>query len=164
LSGTFEEEHIMATRNPNDPRDDDSYRANDPYRPIDPTRPDIEDDGLLRASRLDKGLQPDPELAEGPASNGKIVIAAIAIAVLLGAVFYGLNNSTMQRNGTSSTAQKAAPATAQNTAPASPQAAPSPTPGGNTAQNTKPGTTTGAAPSQTPPPSNPPGNPAPANK
>ena len=160
----------MATRNPNDPREpyrgDDSPRANDPYRPIDPTRPDLEDFGLLRASRLDNDLQPDPELAGGPASNGKIVIAAIAIAVLLGAVFYGLNNSTMHQNGTSTTAQKAAPATAQNTAPASPQAAPSPTPGGNAAQNTKPGTTTGAAPSQTPPPPapNPPGNPAPANK
>ena len=156
----------MAIRNTNDPRepyrDDDTSRANDPYRPIDPTRPDIEDDGLLRASRTDNELQPDPELAEGPASSGKIVIAAIAIAVLLGAVFYGLNNSTMHQNGTSSTAQKAPPATAQNTAPAPPQAAPSPTPGGNT----KPGTTTGAAPSQTPPPpaSNPPGNPAPANK
>jgi len=156
----------MAIRNPNDPRepyrDDDTSRANDRDRPIDPTRPDIEDDGLLRASRTDNELQPDPELAEGPASSGKIVIAAIAIAVLLGAVFYGLNNSTMHQNGTSSTAQKAPPATAQNTAPAPPQAAPSPTPGGNT----KPGTTTGAAPSQTPPPpaSNPPGNPAPANK
>ena len=156
----------MAIRNPNDPRepyrDDDTSRANDRYRPIDPTRPDIEDDGLLRASRTDNELQPDPELAEGPASSGKIVIAAIAIAVLLGAVFYGLNNSTMHQNGTSSTAQKAPPATAQNTAPAPPQAAPSPTPGGNT----QPGTTTGAAPSQTPPPpaSNPPGNPAPANK
>ena len=156
----------MAIRNPNDPRepyrDDDTSRANDRYRPIDPTRPDIEDDGLLRASRTDNELRPDPELAEGPASSGKIVIAAIAIAVLLGAVFYGLNNSTMHQNGTSSTAQKAPPATAQNTAPAPPQAAPSPTPGGNT----KPGTTTGAAPSQTPPPpaSNPPGNPAPANK
>ena len=156
----------MAIRNPNDPRepyrDDDTSRANDRYRPIDPTRPDIEDDGLLRASRTDNEVQPDPELAEGPASGGKIVIAAIAIAVLLGAVFYGLNNSTMHQNGTSSTAQKAAPATAQNTAPAPPRAAPSPTPGGHT----QPGTTTGAAPSQTPPPpaSNPPGNPAPANK
>ena len=156
----------MAIRNTNDPRepyrDDDTSRANDPYRPIDPTRPDIEDDGLLRASRLDNELQPDPELAVGPASSGKIVIAAIAIAVLLGAVFYGLNNSTMHQNGTSSTAQKARPATAQNTAPAPPRAAPSPTPGGNT----QPGTTTGSAPSQTPPPpaSNPPGSPAPANK
>ena len=112
----------MAIRNPNESgepyRADDTPRASDPYRPIDPTRPDIENDGLLRASRHDNELQVDPELAEGPASNGKIVIAAIAIAVLLGAVFYGLNNSTTHQNGTSTTAQKAAPATAQNTAPA----------------------------------------------
>ena len=138
----------MATRNPNDPRepyrDDDIYRANDPYRPIDPTRPDLQDDGLLRASRLDNDLQPDPELAEGPASAGKIAIAAVAIAVLLGAVFYGLNSSTTHQNGTTSTAQKAAPV--------SPKASP----GGNPA-----GTTTGSAPSQTSPP---PAQPAPANK
>ena len=115
----------MAIRNPNESgepyRADDTPRASDPYRPIDPTRPDIENDGLLRASRHDNELQVDPELAEGPASNGKIVIAAIAIAVLLGAVFYGLNSSTMHQNGTSSTAQKAAPATAQDAAPASPR-------------------------------------------
>jgi hypothetical protein len=148
LSGAFEEEHIMAIRNPNDPRepyrDDDAYRANDPYRPIDPTRPELADDGLLRASRLDAGLQPDPELAEGTANGAKIAIAAVAIAVLLGAVFYGLNSSTMHQNGTSTTAQ--------TSAPASPKASP----GGNPA-----GTTTGSAPSQTSPP---PAPPAPASK
>jgi hypothetical protein len=132
----------MATpRNPNDPRE--PYRANDPYRPIDPTRPDLEDDGLLRTSRLETDLQPDPELAEGRASGGKIAIAAFVIAVLLGAVFYGLNNSSTHQ-GTSSTAQTSAPAT--------PKAAP----GGNPA-----GTTTGSAPSQTSPP---PASPAPASK
>jgi hypothetical protein len=148
LSGAFEEEHIMAIRNPNDPReplrDDDAHRANDPYRPIDPTRPDLADDGLLRASRLDDELQPDPELAEGTANGAKIAIAAVAIAVLLGAVFYGLNSSTMHQNGTSTTAQ--------TSAPASPKASP----GGNPA-----GTTTGSAPSQTSPP---PAPPAPASK
>jgi hypothetical protein len=148
LSGTFEEEHIMAARNPNDPREpflnDDTHRANDPYRPIDPTRPDLENDGLLRASRVDNDLQADPELAEGPASSIKIAIGAVAVAVLLGAVFYGLNTSTTHQNGTSTTAQ--------NTAPLAPKASP----GGNPA-----GTTTGSAPSQTSPP---PAPPAPANK
>ena len=33
---------------------------------------------------LDNQLQPDPELAEGPASNGRIAIFAVAIAVVLG--------------------------------------------------------------------------------
>lgn len=130
----------MATpRNPNDPRS----RASDPYRPIDPAHPDLSDDGLLRAS-LEPGPQPDPELAEGPANGAKIAIAAFAIAVLLGAVFYGLNSSSTHQSGTSSTAQ--------TSAPASPKASP----GGNPA-----GTTTGSAPSQTSPP---PAPPAPATK
>ena len=54
------------------------------------------DDDIRRQARLDSELQPDPELAEGPASSGKVAMFAIAIAVVLGAVFYGLNNSTGQ--------------------------------------------------------------------
>ena len=125
-------------RNPNDP-----YRGNpadDPYR----VNPADADNEYRRAARLDNELQPDPELAEGPASSIKIAIGAVAVAVLLGAVFYGLNTSTTHQNGTSTTAQ--------NTAPLAPKASP----GGNPA-----GTTTGSAPSQTSPP---PAPPAPANK
>ena len=94
-------------RNPDDP-----YRFSN--RPADEYR---------RAAGLDNELQPDPELAEGPASTGKIALFAIAIAVVLGAVFYGLNNSTINHAGTSSTAQ-------------------------NTTQSSPPGTTTGAAPAR----------------
>ncbi len=63
---------------------------------------------IRRQARLDNELQADPELAEGPASGGKVAMFAIAIAVVLGAVFYGLNNSTVNQAGTSpptSTAQ-----------------------------------------------------------
>jgi hypothetical protein len=94
-----------------------SNRADDEYRP---------------AARLDTELQPDPELAEGPASTGKIAMFAIAVAVVLGVVFYGLNNSTINHAGTSSTAQNSS----QSTAPATPRA------------NTDQGTTTGAAPAR----------------
>jgi hypothetical protein len=142
-------------RNPNDPyRADDPYRASDLTRPVDPTRPD-------RSSGLETDLQADPELAEGPANGPKIALFALAIALLLGAVFYGLNNSSIHQNGTSSTAQKSAPATAQNTAPTPPPAAPA-----NPAGNAKSGVTTGAAPSQTPPPpaSSAPASNAPASK
>jgi hypothetical protein len=68
---------------------------------------------------------------------------AIAIAVVLGAVFYGLNNSTINQAGTSSTAQNAS----QSTAPAAPRA------------NTDQGMTTGAGPArpQAPPSSAPSG-------
>ena len=121
----------MATENfPNDPR-------NDPYGV------NLTDSEFARAQRIDNKLQPDPELAEGPASGGKVAMFAIAIAVVLGAVFYGLNNSTINQAGTSSTAQNAS----QSTAPAAPRA------------NTDQGMTTGAAPArpQAPPSSAPSG-------
>jgi hypothetical protein len=104
-----------------------AYQRNpdDPYR---------SDDEIRRAARLDTELQPDPELAEGPAGTGSIALFAIAIAVVLGVVFYGLNNSTINRAGTSSTAQ--------NTTQSSPPAAPTPR------ANTDQGTTTGAAPAR----------------
>ena len=111
--------------------------------PDDPYRPNPADDEYRRAARLDNELQPDAELAEGPASGAKVAMFAIAIAVVLGAVFYGLNNSTINQAGTSSTAQNAS----QSTAPAAPRA------------NTDQGMTTGAGParSQAPPSSAPSG-------
>ena len=84
---------------------------NDPYRsPDDLYRTERADDELRRAARTDNELQIDPELAEGPASSGRLVLFAVAIALVLGAVFYGLNNSTINQAGTSSTSS-----TAQNT-------------------------------------------------
>jgi hypothetical protein len=137
------EEPIMANeRNPNDP-----YRSNpadDPYRP------NLADDPYRRAARLDNELQPDPELAEGPASGAKVAMFALAIAVVLGAVFYGLNNSSINQAGTSSTAQNT-----QSSPPAAPPGMRDVTPRANTDQ----GMTTGAAPArpQTPPSSAPTG-------
>jgi hypothetical protein len=114
--------------NPNDPyrSTDDAYRSpDDPYR---------------RAARLDNELQPDPELAEGPASGGRVAMFAVAIALVLGAVFYGLNNSSINQAGTATTAQ--------NSAPTSPPAAPPGMRDVTPRANTAPGTTTGAAPAQ----------------
>jgi hypothetical protein len=122
-------------RNPNEP-----YRSNpadDPYLPNDEFR---------RAARLDNELQPDPELGEGTASGTKVAMFALAIAVVLGAVFYGLNNTSMNQAGTSSTAQN----TTQSSPPAAPSGMRDVTPRAN---NTEPGTTTGAAPAR---PQNPP--------
>ncbi len=127
---------------------------NDPYRsPDDPYRTESADDELRRAQRLDNELQMDPELAEGPASGGKIAMFAVAVALILGAVFYGLNNSTINQAGTSPTSS-----TAQNT-PASPPAAPPGMRDVTPHTNTAPGVTTGAAPArpQTPPSSAPTG-------
>lgn len=116
---------------------------NDPYSAA-PTN-----DELLRrrAEQFDNELQADPELAEGPASGGRIAMFAIALVAILGVVFYGLN--------TSSTPPDATP-TAQTT-PASPSA------GTAEAPRAPAGQTTGSAmrPAQ---PASPPAmnNPAPA--
>ncbi len=119
--------------------------------PDDPYRSNLADDEIRRQARLDNGLQPDPELAEGPASSAKVAMFAIAIAVVLGAVFYGLNNSSINQAGTSSTAQN----TSQSSPPAAPPGMRDVTPRANTSQ----GMTTGAAPArpQTPPSSAPTG-------
>lgn len=121
--------------------------------PDDPYRTNSGDDELRRAQRLDNEVQMDPELAGGPASTGKIAMAAIAVAVVLGAVFYGLNNSTINQAGTTPTSS-----TAQNT-PSSPPAAPPGMRDVTPRANTNPGVTTGAAPArpQTPPASAPTG-------
>ncbi len=116
---------------------------NDPYRsPDDLYRTNRADDEFRRAQRLDNDLQIDPELSEGAASTGKIAMFAVAVAVVLGAVFYGLNNSTINRAGTSSTSS-----TAQNT-PSSPPAAPPGMRDVTPRANTDQGVTTGAAPAR----------------
>jgi hypothetical protein len=127
-------------RNPNDP-----YRSAD-----DPYRSNLTDDDIRRQARVDSELQPDPELAEGPASGGRIALFAVAIALVLGAVFYGLNSSTINQAGTSSS-------TAQNTPQSSPPAAPPGMRDVTPRANTDQGVTTGAAPArpQTPPASAP---------
>src|SRR6266567_1154237 len=102
--------------------------------PDDPYRRNPADDEYRWPPHLDNELQPDPELAEGPASGAKVAMFAVAIAVVLGAIFYGLNNTTINQAGTSSTAQ--------NTV----------TPRANTDQ----GMTTGAAPTRMNRPANPP--------
>lgn len=116
----------------------------------DPYRTNRADDEFRRAQRLDNELQVDPELAEGRASTGRIAMFAVAVAVILGAVFYGLNNSSINQAGTSSTAQ--------NT-PSSPPTAPPGMRDVTPRANTDQGVTTGAAPArpQTPPASAPTG-------
>src|SRR5271154_2908689 len=84
---------------------------NDPY---DLSRSGPSDDNFGRASRFDSELQADPELEEGPASSGKIALFALGIALVLGAVFYGLNNTSVHEAQTKpptvAQSQPAAPA------------------------------------------------------
>ena len=134
--------------NPNDPYNRDRLR--------DPIRSNIDD--VRSPAQIDDDLQVDPELAEGPASSSRIALFAVGIAVVLGLVFYGLNNSsTNQQNAATAPAP-----TAQNTNSSPPPAPPGMRDVTPRSPNTGPGTTTGAAPAnpQTPSPaSNSPGRP-----
>ena len=136
-------------RNPKDPYDPD--RLNNPISP-DPYTAE-----MRSGPPFEEDLQANPQRGQGPASSTTIALFAVGLAIVLGAVFYGLNNSSTH------TGDKAS--TAQNAPPASPPAAPSGmrdvTPRGNSA----PGQTTGAAPAQTLPAApSPPANNAPASK
>ncbi|TMJ21609.1 MAG: hypothetical protein E6G93_09430 [Alphaproteobacteria bacterium] len=104
--------------------------------PNDPFHPKLSDDDFGRASRLDNEVPPDPVLQEGRASTGRVALFAVALALVLGAVFYGLNNTTINNAGTTPPSQSA-----QQTQP-----------------NSQPGTTTGSAMKRpTPPASGPSG-------
>lgn len=110
--------------------------------PNDPYRSGLSDDNFGRPQRFENELQADPELQEGPASSSKFAIFAIAIAVILGAVFYGLNSTSVKEAQTTPPAQTAQ--TPKANAPPS---------------NMQPGTTTGSATTRpTPPQAAPQGN------
>jgi hypothetical protein len=121
--------------------------------PTDPYEPGLgagPDSGLGpeyrdRPQRLEEDLQIDPELQEGRASGGKIALFALCIAVVLGAVFYGLNNTSVKE------AQTNPPAQTAQTQPANPQP-----PAGmrdvTPKPNSEPGMTTGSSPSRPTPP------------
>jgi hypothetical protein len=106
--------------------------------PNDPYRTGLSDDNFDRPQRFESDMQVDPELQEGPASSSKIALFAVGIAIVLGAVFYGLNNTSVKEAQTPPPAQ-----TAQRTTPQAPPGMRDVTPG----PNSQPGTTTGMAPS-----------------
>ena len=116
--------------------------------PNDPYRASLSDEEIRHQARLnslDNELQADPELTEGSASGAKVAMFAVAIALVMGALFYGLNNTSVNQAGTTPPSQTA------QTNPTSPSAPPGMrdvTP----RANTESGTTTGAAPSRPTPP------------
>ena len=116
--------------------------------PNDPYRAGLSEEEIRRQARLnslDNEMQTDPALDEGSTSGAKVAMFAVAIAVVLGALFYGLNNTSVNQAGTTPTNQTA------QTQPANPAAPPGMrdvTPRANTDQ----GTTTGAATSRPTPP------------
>ena len=130
------------------------------HNPNDPYRPEQASEELRRAASLDNEMQADPELVEGRASGGRVAMIAVAIALVLGVVFYGLNNSSMNpTTTTATTSTKMAPAANSKSTPSdqnvADQTKPPVAPGVRdvTPYNTQPGTTTGAAPARSKQPS-----------
>jgi hypothetical protein len=118
------------------------------YIPNDPTRPTFSDDDLDRQSRFNDPLRFDPETAGASSDGAKIGLVAIALALLMGAVFYGVSRSNV--NEAANTPSQ----TAQNQPGALPQAPPGMRDVTPHRPNTDPGVTTGAAPSQPQTPAN----------
>jgi hypothetical protein len=116
------------------------------YQPTDPYRAPLSEEEIARQQRLsslDPEIQPDPMLDEGGPSGTKVAMFAVAIAVVLGALFYGLNNTSVNQAGTDQGARTAQTQPA-NPAPAAPPGMRDVTP----KANSEPGTTTGAAPAR----------------
>src|SRR5689334_25425828 len=114
------------------------------YQPTDPHRAPLSEAEIARQMRLnslDNEIQPDPMLDEGGPSGTKVAMFAVAIAVVLGALFYGLNNTSVNQAGTEPSSRTAQ---TQPVNPAAPQGMRDVTP----KANSEPGTTTGAAPAR----------------
>ena len=75
--------------------------------PEDPYRRDLSGDECASRQLSTMNCSPTPNSPRVPASGGRIAIFAVGIAVVLGAVFYGLNNTSVEKAGTSPTAQTA---------------------------------------------------------
>ena len=125
-----------------------AYQTN----PNDPYRDGLSDQEIRQQARrndLDNDLRADPEPVEGSASGTRIAMFAVAIALVMGALFYGLNNSSVNQAGTTPSSQTAQTNPA---APAATPAAPSGMRDVTPRANTESGVTTGAAPSRPTPP------------
>jgi uncharacterized protein HemX len=107
--------------------------------PTDPYEPGLDPDYRARPQRLEEDLQVDPELSEDRASGGKVALFALCIALVLGAVFYGLNNTSVKEAQTAQT-QPATPPAPSGMRDVTPK------------PNNEPGMTTGAATNRPTPP------------
>jgi hypothetical protein len=108
--------------------------------PNDPYRSDFSDDDIGRRSNLDDPLRFDPDVAGGPSDGAKIGLVAIALALLMGAVFYGVSHTPVNEAGTTPSTETARN---QSGLPPAPPGMRDVTP---RRSNTEPGMTTGAAP------------------
>lgn len=131
----------------------DNQNPNDSYR--------AESGRMQQPSSRDERLQADPEMAEGPASTGRMMAYGVAILAILGVVFYGLNSGSMNPGDATKTASQSSPVT-QDTTPKAPpptnniadsnaNTKPPVAPGVRDVTpgaNTEPGMTTGSSPAR----------------
>lgn len=128
--------------------------SSDPYH-----QRDLADDDVQQVEHLDDNLQPGPAFPDGPGRGARMTVHAVAVVVILGMVFHGLNSSagpTLTSAATpqlteTSTPQSISPSTAHNNASKPPVAS-----GvrGVTPSNMQPGVTTGAASANSTEPAN----------
>jgi len=126
---------------------------NDPYRADPVDRANAAENDIRRAPLRDSELQSDPDLAASSTSGSRMALYAVGIALVLGAVFYGLNNANMHQAGTTPASQSAQ--TQQGSPPAASPGMRDVTPRTTDSFNSNPGTTTGAAPTRPTPPATP---------
>ena len=84
-----------------------------PNDPLDPDRP---------TTRLDQEMDSGTGLSDTRVTSGRVVLAALAVVVLIGALFYGMNMSSTTPSSTASQNS----GTTTGSAPASPQTPASP--------------------------------------
>ncbi|WP_420132344.1 hypothetical protein [Rhodopseudomonas sp.] len=122
-------------------------------KPNDPTQSDRTDS--RDPARFDQDLQADPELRDGRIGTGRIIAFAVAIALVFGAVFYGMNSSAVDpKTAPVATTVPDTPLSLAAQEAQAKQAAPAATDTGPRT-NAAPGVTTGAAPSHAQTPSSP---------
>ncbi len=112
--------------------------------PTIPTRAGLSEDecAVRRASTVSTmSCKPIPNWPKAPPAAPRSRCSRVAIAVVLGALFYGLNNTSVNQRGTTPPSQ-----TAQQTSPAQPGSASGMRDRVTPRANSEPGTTTGAAP------------------
>jgi hypothetical protein len=99
-------------------------KPNTPYEPEylhQPAEPNLAESEMRSSVDFDRDLRSDQE--PRAASNTRIVILMLGIAIVLGAVFYGMNNSTVNQQASTPVPVNSQPATTGQ-APANPSNAP----------------------------------------
>jgi len=108
--------------------------------PNDPYGSGLRDDEFGRQSNFNDPLRFDPDTTGSSTNGAKIGLVAVALAVLIGAVVYGISRSNVDEAGNTPPAQTA---DRQSGLPPAPPGMRDVTP---RRPNTDPGMTTGAAP------------------